>query len=43
MPYLMGGFLTSTAPRRSCIAYADSGADLVELGVPFSDLLATAR
>ena len=40
MPYLMGGFPdldTSLAIGR---AYAESGADLVELGVPFSDPLA---
>ena len=40
MPYLMGGFPdlgTSLAIGR---AYADAGADLVELGVPFSDPLA---
>ena len=40
MPYLMGGFpdiATSLAIGR---AYAESGADLVELGVPFSDPLA---
>jgi tryptophan synthase alpha chain len=40
MPYLMGGFPdlgTSTEVGR---AYADAGADLVELGVPFSDPLA---
>ena len=40
MPYLMGGFpdqQTATAVAR---AYAKSGADLIELGVPFSDPLA---
>jgi tryptophan synthase alpha chain len=40
MPYLMGGFpdlKTSLAIGR---AYAESGADVVELGVPFSDPLA---
>jgi tryptophan synthase alpha chain len=40
MPYLMGGFpdmATSAAIGR---AYADAGADLVELGIPFSDPLA---
>jgi tryptophan synthase alpha chain len=40
MPYLMGGFPdigTSLAIGR---AYAEAGADLVELGVPFSDPLA---
>jgi tryptophan synthase alpha chain len=40
MPYLMGGFPdlgTSAAIGRAC---ADNGADLVELGIPFSDPLA---
>jgi tryptophan synthase alpha chain len=40
MPYLMGGFpdlAESLAVGRAC---ADAGADLVELGVPFSDPLA---
>ena len=40
MPYMMGGFPdreTSAAIARS---YADNGADLIELGVPFSDPLA---
>jgi tryptophan synthase alpha chain len=40
MPYLMGGFpdlATSHAVAEAC---ADAGADLVELGVPFSDPLA---
>ena len=40
MPYLMGGFPDHDASRRIGEAYADSGADLVELGVPFSDPLA---
>ena len=40
MPYLMGGFPTSTTSRRIGLAYARGGADLVELGVPFSDPLA---
>ena len=40
MPYLMGGFPDWT--RRGAIgeAYVDGGADLIELGVPFSDPLA---
>jgi tryptophan synthase alpha chain len=40
MPYMMGGF--PDLPRSLAIgeAYADAGADLVELGVPFSDPLA---
>ncbi|MBV8220933.1 MAG: tryptophan synthase subunit alpha [Solirubrobacterales bacterium] len=40
MPYLMGGFPDLDTSRRIGIAYADAGADLVELGVPFSDPLA---
>jgi tryptophan synthase alpha chain len=40
MPYLMGGFPDLAASRAIGEAYADAGADLVELGVPFSDPLA---
>jgi tryptophan synthase alpha chain len=40
MPYLMGGFPDPEASVRIGEAYADAGADLVELGVPFSDPLA---
>jgi tryptophan synthase alpha chain len=40
MPYLMGGFPDLDTSRRIGEAYADNGADLVELGVPFSDPLA---
>jgi tryptophan synthase alpha chain len=40
MPYLMGGFPDLDTSRRIGIAYAEAGADLVELGVPFSDPLA---
>jgi tryptophan synthase alpha chain len=40
MPYLMGGFPTLETSRAIALAYADAGADLVELGVPFSDPLA---
>jgi tryptophan synthase alpha chain len=40
MPYLMGGFPTAEESVRIGEAYADAGADLVELGVPFSDPLA---
>jgi tryptophan synthase alpha chain len=40
MPYLMGGFPDVETSVRVGIAYADAGADLVELGVPFSDPLA---
>ena len=40
MPYLMGGFPDLDTSRRLGLAYARSGADLIELGVPFSDPLA---
>jgi tryptophan synthase alpha chain len=40
MPYLMGGFPDLDVSRAIGEAYADGGADLVELGVPFSDPLA---
>ncbi|MEA2247174.1 MAG: tryptophan synthase alpha chain [Solirubrobacteraceae bacterium] len=40
MPYLMGGFPDLGLSRAIGEAYADGGADLVELGVPFSDPLA---
>lgn len=40
MPYLMGGFPDLETSRAIGAAYADSGADLMELGVPFSDPLA---
>jgi tryptophan synthase alpha chain len=40
MPYLMGGFPTVEASVAVGEGYAESGADLVELGVPFSDPLA---
>jgi tryptophan synthase alpha chain len=40
MPYLMGGFPDIEASVAVGIAYAEAGADLVELGVPFSDPLA---
>ena len=40
MPYLMGGFPTVAASKDVGRAYADGGADLVELGIPFSDPLA---
>ncbi len=40
MPYLMGGFPTVGESLRIGEAYVDGGADLVELGVPFSDPLA---
>jgi tryptophan synthase alpha chain len=40
MPYLMGGFPDIDASRAAVVAAADNGADIVELGVPFSDPLA---
>lgn len=40
MPYLMAGFPDVETSVRVATAYADAGADLVELGVPFSDPLA---
>jgi tryptophan synthase alpha chain len=40
MPYMMGGFPDHDASLAIASAYADSGADLIELGVPFSDPLA---
>jgi tryptophan synthase alpha chain len=40
MPYLMGGFPDLDASRRIGEACARAGADLLELGVPFSDPLA---
>jgi tryptophan synthase alpha chain len=40
MPYLMGGFPDLDTSAQIGLAYARGGADLVELGVPFSDPLA---
>lgn len=40
MPYLMGGFPDLETSRAIGLAYAEGGADLIELGVPFSDPLA---
>jgi tryptophan synthase alpha chain len=40
MPYLMGGFPDLDTSREIGEACAEAGADLVELGVPFSDPLA---
>jgi tryptophan synthase alpha chain len=40
MPYLMGGYPDMETSGRIGIAYAQAGADLIELGVPFSDPLA---
>jgi tryptophan synthase alpha chain len=40
MPYLMGGFPDQKTATAVASAYAEGGADLIELGVPFSDPLA---
>jgi len=40
MPYMMAGFPDRESSFAVAEAYADSGADLIELGVPFSDPLA---
>jgi tryptophan synthase alpha chain len=40
MPYMMGGFPDLETSRAIGLSYADHGADLIELGVPFSDPLA---
>jgi tryptophan synthase alpha chain len=40
MPYLMGGFPDAATGVAVAEAYVEAGADLVELGVPFSDPLA---
>jgi len=40
MPYMMAGFPDRESGLAVAEAYADSGADLIELGVPFSDPLA---
>lgn len=40
MPYLMGGFPDIAASRAICEAAAAAGADMLELGIPFSDPLA---
>ena len=40
MPYLMGGFPDQERSLAIGEAYAEGGADLVELGIPFSDPLA---
>src|SRR5690606_18353909 len=40
MPYMMAGFPDRETSLAVAAAYADSGAALVELGVPFSDPLA---
>lgn len=40
MPYLMGGFPDPASSERIVAAYVESGANLIELGFPFSDPLA---
>lgn len=40
MPYMMAGFPDHATSLAIAGAYADAGADLIELGVPFSDPLA---
>lgn len=40
MPYLMGGYPDLDGSRAAGLACADAGADLLELGIPFSDPLA---
>jgi tryptophan synthase alpha chain len=40
MPYMLGGFPDHASSQAVADAYAEGGADLVELGVPFSDPLA---
>jgi tryptophan synthase alpha chain len=40
MPYLMGGFPALEESTAAGLAAADAGADMLELGVPFSDPLA---
>jgi len=40
MPYMMAGYPDREASLAVAAAYADAGADLIELGVPFSDPLA---
>jgi tryptophan synthase alpha chain len=40
MPYLMGGYPDVAASLRVGEAFADAGADMIEVGVPFSDPLA---
>jgi tryptophan synthase alpha chain len=40
MPYMMGGFPDHATSLAVADAYADAGADLVELGIPYSDPLA---
>jgi tryptophan synthase alpha chain len=40
MPYMMGGYPDHESSLAIAAAYADGGADLIEMGIPFSDPLA---
>lgn len=40
MPYMMGGFPDRETSKAIARSYVENGADLIELGVPFSDPLA---
>ena len=40
MPYMMAGFPDHESSLAVAASYADNGADLIELGIPFSDPLA---
>lgn len=40
MPYMMAGYPTLRESRAIAVQYVDGGADLIELGIPFSDPLA---
>jgi tryptophan synthase alpha chain len=40
MPYMMAGFPDQGGSKTVARAYVDAGADLIELGIPFSDPLA---
>mgnify|MGYP001205263502 FL=1 len=40
MPYMMAGFPDQEGSKAIARAYAEAGADLIELGIPFSDPLA---
>jgi tryptophan synthase alpha chain len=40
MPYMMAGYPDLATSRQIARAYVDGGADLIELGIPFSDPLA---
>ena len=40
MPYMMAGFPDHESSLAIAAAYVDNGADLIELGIPFSDPLA---